>query len=273
MEALYALGKDHQELVDMAKTFERRRCNHREALPESECVTDVVGASNKHRYTLALQSRSLRNHLRTIPGVPLIHFNDRGVLVLEPPSEATLRHKEGLESTRLTDQVESNKNIEMDNIISGPLATSGPIAGAAAAAKRTRKSGPQAPNPLSSRVKKVQTPAGRLSKKVLEEEAERKKAYEERAAKKALEKGKSKSKVQAEAGEQQQEEDENEQSALRRAGKRKNEDTLERDGSVDPTVVQDVAQGGDTDGKRKRKRRKKVAQAGEGEGENGADEA
>ena len=43
MEALYKLGRGHQVITDMAKNFERRRCNHRTAIAEEECIKDVVG--------------------------------------------------------------------------------------------------------------------------------------------------------------------------------------------------------------------------------------
>lgn len=43
MEALYKLGKEHQAITNMAKDFERRRCNHRTAIEEMDCIKDVVG--------------------------------------------------------------------------------------------------------------------------------------------------------------------------------------------------------------------------------------
>lgn len=41
---LYLAGKEVQPAVDLAKTFERRRCNHREAIDEEACLKDVIGA-------------------------------------------------------------------------------------------------------------------------------------------------------------------------------------------------------------------------------------
>ena len=108
---LYVAGRSQQAAVDLAKTFERRRCNHMEPIPGDECVTSVVGASahlmelvvyseqgfdagetNKHRYVVATQSQSLRIRLRSIPAVPIVHVN-RSVMVLEPPSDATVKAK------------------------------------------------------------------------------------------------------------------------------------------------------------------------------------
>jgi hypothetical protein len=43
---------------------------------------------------MAVQSGKLRQHLRNIPGVPVIHFNERGVMVMEMPSDATLKQKD-----------------------------------------------------------------------------------------------------------------------------------------------------------------------------------
>jgi hypothetical protein len=55
-------------------------------------VPACQGDTNKHRYVVATQSQSLRNGLRIIPAVPVVHIN-RAVMVLEPPSEATLKAK------------------------------------------------------------------------------------------------------------------------------------------------------------------------------------
>lgn len=44
MVELYKLGPAHQVTVDMAKRFERRKCNHREAIESDQCVLDVVGS-------------------------------------------------------------------------------------------------------------------------------------------------------------------------------------------------------------------------------------
>lgn len=43
MHELYLQGKVRQPAVDLAKTFERRKCNHREAIPGDECLSSVVG--------------------------------------------------------------------------------------------------------------------------------------------------------------------------------------------------------------------------------------
>jgi U3 small nucleolar RNA-associated protein 23 len=40
---LYIQGKSHQPAVDLAKSFERRKCNHKEAMPGNECIASLVG--------------------------------------------------------------------------------------------------------------------------------------------------------------------------------------------------------------------------------------
>lgn len=114
---LYLQGKEMQPAVDLAKTFERRKCNHKEAIPGDECLASVVGMyiqtlqlfqtqspydvwfdtgeANKHRYVIATQSQPVRHKLRLIPAVPIVHIN-RAVMVLEPPSDATTSAKESV---------------------------------------------------------------------------------------------------------------------------------------------------------------------------------
>ena len=112
---LYVQGKAEQAAVDLAKTFERRKCNHRVAIAGDDCLADVVGTSfhspasraivynvsnlvggtNKHRYVIATQSAPLRNKLRNIPAVPIVHMN-RSVMILEPMSDATVDTKKSV---------------------------------------------------------------------------------------------------------------------------------------------------------------------------------
>ncbi|ESK98374.1 rrna-processing protein utp23 [Moniliophthora roreri MCA 2997] len=131
------LQDGQQPAVDLAKTFERRKCNHREAILGSECLSSVVGDSNKHRYVIATQSQPLRSKLRTVPAVPLVHIN-WSVMVLEPPSDTTIKAKQEAE--------EKSLHAPASAIASAPTTTEHP---------RKKRKGPKGPNPLS--VKKKQT--------------------------------------------------------------------------------------------------------------------
>ncbi|OCF78820.1 U3 small nucleolar RNA-associated protein 23 [Kwoniella mangroviensis CBS 8886] len=146
MEALYALGKDHQQITNLAKTFERRRCNHRTAIEGNECLKDVIGQTNKHRYVLASQSQALRTSLEIVSGLPIIHFNRTGVLVLSPPSTATIREKnKGEEARRLEGLKEMEGVVDGGNVVGANQAVSQPVIG------RKKVKGV---NPLSMKKKK-----------------------------------------------------------------------------------------------------------------------
>lgn len=93
MVALYALGVDGQAATDLAKTFERRRCNHFKPLSPSECLISMGGKDNVNRYLVATQSLELRIKLRTIVALPIIYLA-RSVILLEDPSTATTNKKQ-----------------------------------------------------------------------------------------------------------------------------------------------------------------------------------
>ncbi|KAJ6519534.1 PIN domain-like protein [Mycena sanguinolenta] len=138
---LYLLGKTQQPAVDLAKTFERRKCNHREPIPGDDCLISVVGETNKHRYVVATQSQPLRVKLRTIPAVPIVHVN-RSVMVLEPPSDATIRSKEYSEEQALHASGSEKRSLAPSTSTEPP---------------RKKKKGPKGPNPLSVKKKKVES--------------------------------------------------------------------------------------------------------------------
>ncbi|KAJ7275333.1 Fcf1-domain-containing protein [Mycena haematopus] len=148
---LYLLGKTQQPAVDLAKTFERRKCNHREPIPGDDCLVSVVGETNKHRYVVATQSQPLRIKLRSIPAVPIVHVN-RSVMVLEPPSDATIRSKEHSEEQALHLTGSEKRSL-------APSMSTDP--------PPRKKKGPKGPNPLSVKKKKVanQPPAPKDKRK------------------------------------------------------------------------------------------------------------
>jgi len=135
---LYLKGKSYQPAVDLAKSFERRKCNHKEAIPGDECIAAVVGESNKHRYVVATQSQPLRVSLRAVPGVPIVHVN-RAVMILEPASDATLRTKHCAEQDALAPSTSERAvlNVATPQVEYVPK----------------KKRGPKGPNPLSVKKK------------------------------------------------------------------------------------------------------------------------
>ncbi|SCV71711.1 BQ2448_3299 [Microbotryum intermedium] len=99
IQALYDLGPSGQPCVDLAKEFERRKCNHLKARPGVECLTAMAGKDNPHRYVIATQSLDLRKHLRTVPGLPIVYLN-RSVVLLESPSAETIKKKLQMENAK-----------------------------------------------------------------------------------------------------------------------------------------------------------------------------
>ncbi|CDO72319.1 hypothetical protein BN946_scf184977.g16 [Trametes cinnabarina] len=152
---LYLQGKEQQPAVDLAKTFERRKCNHREAIPGDDCISSVVGDTNKHRYVVASHSHELRQKLRAIPGVPIVHMN-RSVMILEPPSDATLRVK----------ALSEEKALHASEPEVAKLPAPAPQE------PRKKKKGPKGPNPLSVKKKKKTDAQPPLKKKEGESKAQ-----------------------------------------------------------------------------------------------------
>ncbi|KAH8113973.1 PIN domain-like protein [Phellopilus nigrolimitatus] len=149
IHSLYLSGRSAQPAVDLAKMFERRRCNHREAKPEEDCVRDVVGASNTHRYVLAAQSPSLRQHVRQVPGTPIVHVK-RSVMVLEPASEASEKAKSAMEEGHMRPTQAESSAIASSL---APQKKDGTVDVVGPPKKKPK--GPKGPNPLSVKKKKA----------------------------------------------------------------------------------------------------------------------
>lgn len=149
MQALYLT--DNQAAIDLAKTFERRRCNHPPKSPEApaDCIRSIVDidGTNKHRYIVASQSTSLRRKLRRVPGVPLVFMN-RSVMVMEPASDSTKRAAVLSEQAKLKAGLNDSKVGYVEQHKEETVAEEQP--------KKKRK-GPSEPNPLSIKKKKPDT--------------------------------------------------------------------------------------------------------------------
>lgn len=165
MRHLYAADPKNETVIEHAKNFERRRCNHHtldKPLSTIECMKSVVDPKdskiNKFRYVLATQDSKVRGYMRTIPGVPLIYLK-RSVMIMEPMAGATEQVKTREDKLKLRSGLKGRKSLASE-------AASTPIirisdqddsddAAAAKVLKKKRKRGPSEPNPLS--VKKAKT--------------------------------------------------------------------------------------------------------------------
>ncbi|KAL9936282.1 hypothetical protein V8E36_005124 [Tilletia maclaganii] len=166
MVALYKLEKDAdpakaaiaKRAVGLAKAFERRRCNHREAIEPETCVAEVVGPTNKHRYILATQRLKLRTGVgKETVGLPVIHPNETGVLVMAPLNEPTAAKIEEIERAALKGPATAPLP---DNVITGATGGSSSTTGQSASAPQPppRKRKAKGPNPLSVKKKKKSKP-------------------------------------------------------------------------------------------------------------------
>jgi U3 small nucleolar RNA-associated protein 23 len=103
---------------------------------------------------VATQSQPLRAELRRIPAVPIVHIN-RSVMVLEPPSDATVQAKERV-SSRVPHAFQNLQLNQMEEQSLHPTASDMNLVSSTATPPIARKKkGPKGPNPLSVKKKKV----------------------------------------------------------------------------------------------------------------------
>ncbi|RHZ43928.1 hypothetical protein Glove_801g9 [Diversispora epigaea] len=142
-------GKDWEETEMELQKFEQRRCEHRKkAVTSAECLSSIIEQDNPHNYCIATQNELLRESFRNVPGVPLLYIN-RSVLIVEPPSRATLEIVKKVEFEKTLaprNEIKFLKKINSDTIIKGENEI----------IKKKRKSkGFKRPNPLSCKKKKA----------------------------------------------------------------------------------------------------------------------
>ncbi|EWC44910.1 hypothetical protein DRE_00969 [Drechslerella stenobrocha 248] len=196
---LYAT--DNQPLIALAKTLERRRCNHSisdDALPSHECLLSVVIPSkdapipNKHRYVVATDDQKTREQFRAFPGIPGIHIA-RSVMMLDQVSDATATWRDREEKGKLRSGLkekprpapgkrkrdddasgsdddsdvggEAEKDTNTTDEERGGDAAGGAPAAAIPPKKKKKLYGKKQPNPLSM-LKKKKTAATQKSPKV-----------------------------------------------------------------------------------------------------------
>ena len=178
---LYTLSEvpppQKEALITLAKTFERRRCNHHtleEPLSTLECLSTVVDPkgshTNKNRYVVASQEDDVRRKLREIPGVPLVYVK-RSVMVMEPMAEGSIGVREGVERGKFRAGLKGRnisgvkrKREAEDEVDTDTVAGSGdapPLGGddkVEKVVKKRKARGPKGPNPLSVKKPKKEKP-------------------------------------------------------------------------------------------------------------------
>ncbi|KAF9583928.1 hypothetical protein BGW38_008087 [Lunasporangiospora selenospora] len=174
MANLKSRGEDGSGAFLASKRFEKRRCPHNSAAaPESDCISKIIGDSNPHNYVIASQSKTLRKHLATVPGVPILYIH-RANLILEPPSDASLKKLKEIENSKMhvTDkELQRLKGVKVSKegkvTIDAKLAKKFEEKLEKKKAKREafkakitlKRKGAKEPNPLSIKKKKKPAPA------------------------------------------------------------------------------------------------------------------
>lgn len=174
MRRLYSAQPKDEDLIDQAKKYERRRCNHHELeepLSTLECFSEVVGLTNKHRYVISSQDAKVRGQMRRIPGVPLVYIN-RSVMILEPMSTTTEDLRDQDEKSKLRAGFKGRRGVDTsqkrkrDNeigehgshdTISETLSDRSIRTTDAMSQKKKQKKGSKEPNPLSMKKPKSRT--------------------------------------------------------------------------------------------------------------------
>lgn len=201
MVELYTMekeGKLQKDAVNIAKAWERRRCNHREAIDGDACLKEVIGATNKHRYLLASDSKKLRNQIRgEVVGIPMVHTNSSRVIVLEPMSEITRLRVAEIEQGKVAGSTASLPS----NVVSAKDSSSiaGPSTGAAITSEEASAAA-YASSAKKRKVKEVNPLANKKPKKVLEAE----RAEKERRTREIAERTEANMKAREEEEKQQQ---------------------------------------------------------------------
>ena len=145
----------YKQAIALAKTWERRKCNHKETQTAGACIASVIGEKNQHRYMLAADDVQVRRSLRrSVPGLPIVHYS-QSVLVLEPMSDVTERHITHMEQSKSALSIEEQRILQTPAF--SPASTNANAPSQPVAPKRKRAKGP---NPLSVKKSKSASKSG-----------------------------------------------------------------------------------------------------------------
>ena len=177
------------EAIDVAKTFERRRCGHHpdeypEPLSTEECLQSVVDpkgtGENKHRYVVASQDGEVRRTLRGVRGTPLIYIK-RSVMILEPMADESAQVRAREERGKFRAEIkkalgkrkrEKDDEGDDDDKDGKDEASTAAGEGEEKRKKKAKGKGPKGPNPLAVKKAKKKTQEPAVQSKTGEEKDE-----------------------------------------------------------------------------------------------------
>ncbi|KAJ2519463.1 hypothetical protein H4217_002663 [Coemansia sp. RSA 1939] len=153
-------GEHRSKAIAVSKGFEKRRCPHKDPVPGSQCISEILGDENRYNYCVAVQDEMLRARLRKVPGVPLVCVK-QSTMVLEKPQDVVkqMADSKSREKLGLSDlerkMLEAVKKKDREE----KLALMPPK-------HKKKKKGPKGPNPLSMKKSKkgVSTPSSDKTK-------------------------------------------------------------------------------------------------------------
>jgi len=165
-------------VVDLAKGFERRKCNHREAIPGDACLKDVIGnfvvPALLRKLSLSLSRRNEQTPLRRCYTVTAPTF-----VTTRHPCRTYRSYQSFGDDSRTTQRCDSESQGKSESNVSGPQfllliaflkvdeaalrPSESELAKLPASVQQTeppkmRKRGPKGPNPLSVKKKKPTVP-------------------------------------------------------------------------------------------------------------------
>lgn len=158
-------------VIDKAKLFERRRCDHRpeeypEPLSAVECIASVVdpkgSRTNKHRYVVASQELDVRKAMRVITGVPLVYIN-RSVMIMEPMAGITAENREREERGKFRAGLKTGRGSGSERMKRKREDNEDGDGESGAKRKKSYEKGPKGPNPLAVKKSKKQLEDGGIT--------------------------------------------------------------------------------------------------------------
>ena len=140
-------------------------------LTPTEAIKALVGTANPRKFLVATQEDELRDHLRRMAGVPLLHIQ-RTVLLLEAPSSSSRRTSDHAEASKLRSVTagEVDAVTQANKMRHEARAEKRRVDGAASGFKPVKVKA-KGPNPLSMMKKKEPKQAAAAQLKAADEKA------------------------------------------------------------------------------------------------------
>ncbi|XP_062522274.1 rRNA-processing protein UTP23 homolog [Corticium candelabrum] len=140
-----SLGVELLGATLVLKRFQQRRCSHgSKPIPAIDCIRSLLGAENPHHYLVATQDVELKQSLREVAGVPIVHICHNAITI-DSPSVASKRQAN--EVARSDSRLSRHERETLEQLKRA-------LPHEEQRRTRGRRRRPQGPNPLSVKRKK-----------------------------------------------------------------------------------------------------------------------